>query len=348
MHAQALVAYGCPLERIERQIPPPKGTEILLRVTHCGLCHSDLHVQDGYFDLGEGEKLDIRHLRSLPFILGHEITGIVEATGEEAGQVVQGRSYVVYPWIGCGECGQCHMGAEHYCTRNRHMGVACDGGFAEYILVPHPRYLIDYGDVPPALAGTYMCSGLTAYGALKKLGTPAPSDTILIVGLGGVGMMALNFARALFKSKLMAADIDESKRALARELGAVTIDPRAPDAFKQILKESNGGVYGAADFVGSAATVKFAFDCLAKGGKVVVSGMFGGKISLPTVMFPIRVRGIAGSFIGSLTEAREMMSLVREGNIGPIPVEERALSLASQSLDDLRAGKIVGRVVLKP
>ena len=348
MRAESLVEYGKPLKQTESQTPRPTGAQVLVKVTHCGVCHSDVHIQDGYFDLGQDKTLDVRHLRNLPFILGHEIAGTVEALGPEANGIEIGARRVVYPWIGCGECANCARGAEHYCSQSRHLGLNCDGGFAEYVLVAHPRYLIDYGDISPGLAGTYMCSGLTAFSALKQLGEPQKKDTLLLVGLGGVGMMGLNFAKALFAANIIVADIDEAKLDHARAQGITAYNTQETGVFKKILTETGGGVFGAADFVGSEHSLNFAFNCLSKGGKVIVSGMFGGTFSLPVVMFPIRVRGIMGSFIGSLEDAHEMMALVRAGKVPPIPLEERSLHDASKTLDDLRAGKIVGRVILRP
>ena len=113
MHRQSLVDYGKPLQGTEAATPAPTGTEVLLRVSHCGVCHSDIHLQDGYFDLGGGQKLDVRGNRQLPFTLGHEIAGTVEAAGPDAKGVAKGKRYAAYPWIGCGTCGLCARGDEH-------------------------------------------------------------------------------------------------------------------------------------------------------------------------------------------------------------------------------------------
>ena len=168
MHRASLVDYGKPLQATEAATPKPQGTEVLLRISHCGVCHSDLHLQDGYFDLGGGQKLDVRGNRPLPFTLGHEIAGTVEAVGPEAKGVEPGKFFAAYPWIGCGKCGLCARGDEHLCNAPRVLGVTVDGGYATHVVVPHPRYLLDVEGIPHEIACALMCSGLTGYSAVKK------------------------------------------------------------------------------------------------------------------------------------------------------------------------------------
>src|SRR5262245_3534556 len=349
MLRQSLVEYAKPLETTEAPTPTVSGCEVLLRVSHCGVCHSDLHLQDGYFDLGGGQKLDVRGNRPLPFTLGHEIAGTVEAAGPEAQGVTPGKLYAAYPWIGCGKCGLCARGDEHMCNTSRALGVNVDGGYATHVLVPHARYLLDVEGIAPGIAGALMCSGLTGYGAIKKALHYLKFGALLIVGLGGLGMMGLQFARALTDRPIFAADIDKGKREAALKLGAAeAFDPADAGARKAIAKASGGGVGAAVDFAGSDKSLAFAHSTVAKGGAAIVVGLFGGSLSLPVPMFPLRALTIMGSYVGSTAEAREMLDLVKAGKVAPIPVETRALGETSRSLDDLRAGKIVGRVVISP
>ena len=164
----SLTAYEAPLCETIVDCPEPQGTEVLVRIERCGVCHSDLHMQDGYFSLGDGKTLDVRAGRTLPFTLGHEIAGVIERAGPDA-DAKPGAKVAVYPWIGCGQCAACRAGEENLCNTNRHLGIAVDGGFASHVLVPHPRYLIDHAPLSPSFAGALMCSGLTAYAALKRL-----------------------------------------------------------------------------------------------------------------------------------------------------------------------------------
>jgi len=352
MRRQSLIDYGKPLEATEAETPSPKGTEVLLRVSHCGVCHSDLHLQDGYFDLGGGQKLDVRGLRVLPFTFGHEIAGTVEAAGPEAqgavGGAVAGRRYAAYPWIGCGRCPVCARGDEHLCNAPRALGVTVDGGYATHVLVPHPRYLLDVEGIAPEIAGPLMCSGLTGYGAVKKALPYLRFGPLLVVGLGGVGMMGLQFARALTDAPILVADIDPGKREAALKLGAAeAFDPADAGARKAIFKAS-GGVGAAVDFAGSDKSLGFAQAAVAKGGAAIVVGLLGGSFTLPVPMFPLRALTVMGSYVGSTAEAGEMIALVKAGRIAPIPVETRPLEATGRSLDDLRAGRIVGRVVVTP
>lgn len=347
MKAEAIVEYGQPLKEVTLDTPTPTGTEVLVKVSHCGVCHSDVHIHDGHFDMGGGNQLDVRAGRQLPFALGHEIEGVVEAVGPDAAGASVGQKAVVYPWIGCGECPTCQRGDEHYCNRPRALGVNVNGGYATHVLVPHPRYLIDYQGVPAGLAATYMCSGLTAYSALKKGEGLGPEERPLIVGLGGVGMMGLQFAKAMFEAAPLGADIDNNKLQAAKGAGAHEVyNSREPDAIKKLMADTGGGVPFAVDFVGSEASMAFATSAVRKGGKVVVVGLFGGGFQMPIPLFPMRALGIIGSYVGSLQETHEMMELVKAGKIDPIPVVERPLGEASKSLDDLRTGGVLGRVVL--
>jgi D-arabinose 1-dehydrogenase-like Zn-dependent alcohol dehydrogenase len=345
MHRQSLMAYGAPLCETAVDVPQPQGSEVLVRIERCGVCHSDLHMQDGYFALGGDKKLDVRAGRTLPFTLGHEIAGSVESAGPDS-DTKSGAKVAVYPWIGCGQCAACKVGDENICTAPRHLGVNVDGGFATYILVQHPRYLIDYAPLPAGYAGALMCSGLTAYAALKRLTDRAARAPLLLVGLGGVGLMGLALARAMYGTAPFVADIDPKKREAALAAGAAeAFDPSDPTARKALLKTS-GGIYAACDFAGSDASLNFATGVLAKGGKVVVTGLIGGAYSSAVAMFPLKAITIEGTTTGTLAEARELIALVRAKKIAPPPLAERPLARASATLDDLRAGRIVGRVVL--
>ncbi|MGA2565315.1 MAG: alcohol dehydrogenase catalytic domain-containing protein [Pseudolabrys sp.] len=345
MHRQSLTAYGAPLCETVVDAPQPQGSEVLVRIARCGVCHSDLHMQDGHFLLGDGKQLDVRAGRRLPFTLGHEIAGQVEAAGPLA-HIAIGAQVAVYPWIGCGQCAACKAGDENICAAPRHLGITLDGGFATHVLIPHPRYLIDYVPLSPSYAGALMCSGLTAYAALKRLNDRAARAPLLLVGLGGVGLMGLALARAMYGKAPYVADIDAKKREAALAAGALAaFDPADAGARKALLKAS-GGIYAAIDFAGSDKSLNFATGVLAKGGKVVVTGLIGGAFSTAVAMFPLKAMTIEGTTTGTLVEALELIDLVRAKIIAPPPICERPLDQASKTLDDLRAGKIVGRVVL--
>jgi len=346
MRRQSLVAYGQPLCETVIDPPQPRGTEVLVRVERCGVCHSDLHLHDGYFALGGDKRLDITKDRPLPFTLGHEIAGVIEAAGEDAAEARIGHRVAVYPWIGCGACALCRRGEENLCSAHHHLGISVDGGFATHVLIPHPRYLLDYAPLSPNFAGPLMCSGLTAYAALKRLAALAADGPVLLVGLGGVGMMGLAVARALFRQPPLVADIDAEKRNAALATGAAAAyDPADPQA-RRAIAAATGGLYAVCDFVGSEKSLQFATGVLARGGKVVVTGLLGGTFAMAAAMFAIKAMTIQGTLTGTLAEARELLELARAGKIAPIPTRERPLGEAQAALDDLRAGRVVGRTVL--
>jgi alcohol dehydrogenase len=345
LHRQSLTAYGAPLCETIVDPPQPQGSEVVVRIERCGVCHSDLHMQDGFFSLGDGKKLDVRAGRTLPFTLGHEIAGVIDSVGPDAAAKT-GSKVAVYPWIGCGRCAACKIGDENICSAPHHLGVTVDGGFATHVLVPHERYLINHEPLSPGYAGALMCSGLTAYAALKRLADQAARAPILLVGLGGVGLMGLALTRAMYGVAPFVADIDVKKRDAALAAGAAeAFDPSDPDARKALLKAS-GGIYAACDFAGSDRSLHFATGVLAKGGKVVVTGLIGGDYSTAVAMFPLKAMTIEGTTTGTLAEARELIDLARDKQMTPPPIAERPLNQASAALDDLRAGRIVGRVVL--
>ena len=349
MKSQKIVAYGQPLEAIEEATPEPTGTEVLVQVNHCGVCHSDLHIHDGFFSLGNDRRLDVSGGRDLPFTLGHEIQGEVAALGPDATGIHVADECVLYPWIGCGNCAQCETGQENLCGSNRNLGTRKDGGFSDYVLVPHPRYLLNANGIPGGLAGTYMCSGLTAYSALKKVGEVSKADKILILGLGGVGYMGLQLAQSLFGDIILCADIDASKRDEALRAGAKQVyDSSDQTESKSVIRDTGGGVYAVLDFVGSEASVGFGRKCLRRGGRLILVGLFGGGIQIDLPLMALQGHSIIGSITGSLGEARELLAFVKENRVNSIPIEERPLDQANSALDDLRAGKVIGRVVLTP
>ncbi len=349
MVSYQLIEYGHPLRRVESETPSPDGEEILLRVTACGVCHSDLHLYEGHFDLGDGQQLDLSKGRDLPLTLGHEMAGEVVATGPGCAGVAIGDRRVVYPWVGCRVCACCARGDEHLCNRPQALGVVRDGGFAEHVLVPHSRYLFDCGDVEDRLACTYACSGLTAYSALQRVREKATGRALLVVGAGGVGLAAVALARALMDTTLIVADIDDARRRAALAAGADhVVDPAADDAVRQVRRQTGRGVAAAVDFVGSPESAGFGVGVLGQGGVLVVVGLFGGALTLRLPLLPLRQLTLRGSYVGSLEEMAALTALARARKIPPIPLLDRPLDQAQHALEDLAAGRVTGRTILRP
>jgi D-arabinose 1-dehydrogenase-like Zn-dependent alcohol dehydrogenase len=278
-------AFGKPLARALRKTPRPSGSEVLVKVAACGVCHTDVHLHDGCFDLGGGAKLDLARSVAPPRTLGHEIAGTVVAVGPDVQGVKVGDSRIVFPWIGCGACTLCTAGQEHICIAAQSLGVNRDGGFADHVLVPHARYLVDHGSLPVEQACTYACAGLTAFSALKKAatvsaddGTPAPlgaEDALLILGAGGVGLSGIRLARVLYPdAPIVVAEVDEGRFALALQAGATEcLNPNSEGVGRSLFKSTGGGVAAAVDFVGTASTFAFGFGALRKAGRFVAVGL---------------------------------------------------------------------------
>ena len=348
MKAYQIVEWGAPLEEREVETPEPKGSEVLIRVTSSGVCHSDIHIWDGYFDMGDGNKvtLDQRGVK-LPFTMGHEALGEVAALGPDASGVEIGDKRVVYPWIGCGECEVCKRGEDLLCLSPRTVGTRYGGGYAEYCIVPDGKFLVPYDGVDEAHAATCACSGITAYSALKKTMPLREDEWLLIVGAGGVGLSGIGMAKAVVGSKLIVADIDPAKRAAAIAAGAdEVIDNSDADAVAKVMEITGGGAMGAIDFVGAPATTGFAVGALARGGTHVIVGLYGGALTLPMVSYPFKMMSIKGSYVGTLDDLKELLDLTRAGKVKPVPITRRPLSEAPIAIQELRDGKAVGRFVL--
>ncbi|MCP9630318.1 alcohol dehydrogenase [Rhodopseudomonas palustris] len=347
MRRQSLVQFAAPLCETIVDTPKPQGREVLVKIERCGLCHSDLHIQDGYADLGGGKKLDTTRGMTLPFTLGHEIAGVVAEVGPDAPKELIGTKKAVFPWIGCGKCRDCLAGDENLCAKNRFLGVSIDGGFATHVLVPDAKYLLDYDPLPTNVAATLMCSGITAYGALKRLVDRPRQRNLLLIGLGGVGMMGLSLAQAMFKQPIAVADLSPAAREAALQNGAaVAYDPSEPDVAKRIFKETDGGFDGVVDFAGNDKSMNFAVSTVARGGKIVVSGLMGGQFSLPMVQWIYKRMTVEGFMVGTLEETKELLALARAGKVKPTPMKEEPMQDAQKWIDQLRAGKVVGRIML--
>ena len=350
MRSFQVCACSAPLQMIEEPTPAPTGTQVLLRVLAAGVCHSDIHIWDGYYEIGGGKKLMLadRGIK-LPLTMGHENVGEVVVLGPQAKNVRVGDRRLVHPWIGCGECKVCKRGEENLCLTPRNIGVFSAGGYSDHLMVPHPRYLFDIGDLAPEQAAPLACSGVTTYSALKKIGPALQEEPVVIIGAGGLGLMCLSLHRAMGGHGAILIDIDPVKREAAKKAGALAVvDGGAADAVTQIKDMTKGGAWAVIDLVGASSSARLGVDCLIKGGKLIVVGLFGGDITLPLPFLPMRAMTLQGSYVGSLTEMKELLELVRRTGAPHVPLATRPLTDVNSVLDDLRAGKVIGRVVLTP
>jgi len=350
-HRWAFQKWGSALEERVDELTPVDGHEVTVRVTHCGMCHSDLHVQAGGFDMGGGtlSSLERSGVR-LPVTMGHEIVGEVVELGPEVQDLALGDQVVVYPWIGCGACPVCERGDDHVCPRaSRSLGIQLPGGYADLVRVPHARYLVPIGTLDAARAATFACAGITAFSAIKKLNALTADDHVAIIGCGGVGMTAVALCSATLEARVVAIDPDPAKREAALHHGAaLAFDPGAPEALKTIAKACGFNIAGAIDFVGAEASSSMAVNLVRRTGQVVIVGLFGGEFRMPLPMFALKSLQISGSYVGSLNDLRELVTLAQRTTLPQIPLELRPLAQVNQALSDLAKGRVVGRVVLQP
>lgn len=351
MKSFKVAEFNAPLMEVDAATPQPTGSQVLLKVKAAGVCHSDLHIWEGGYDMGHGRKpLSLKDRGvALPLTMGHETVGEVVSFGPDAKGVAVGDVRLVYPWQGCGKCATCATGDENMCiVKPSSLGVYCDGGYADHIMVRDPRYLLDLKGLDPVTAAPYACSGVTTYSAIKKV-EDVLDQPIVIFGAGGLGLMALTLLKAMGGKGAIMVDIDASKREAAERAGALgTVDGAATDALQQIMAKAGGPILGAIDLVGNSATATLGFDCLSKGGKLVMVGLFGGGAPWALPLIPMKAITIQGSYVGSLSETQELIDLVREKKIAPIPVTTRPLEQVDATLNDLKKGKLVGRAVLVP
>ncbi|WP_329048353.1 NAD(P)-dependent alcohol dehydrogenase [Streptomyces violaceus] len=345
MRALRLTAWGAPPAPAEVERPAPRGAEVLVRVEATGLCHSDLHVMGAV-----PGALPYR----LPFTLGHEVAGRIAALGSDAGGVRAGDRVVLYgPW-GCGACDRCATGRDNYCDRRDTLawhgaGLGRDGGMAEYVLVPSARHLVPIDDLPADQAAPLSDAGLTSYHAVAGVRHAlGKGTTTAVIGVGGLGHLAVQILRATTGSRVLAVDVREDALALANRSGAdFGTLVRADTAGVLRARTGGAGVDAVLDFVGTTQTLELAAGVLRPGGELAVVGSGGGRltVSKPGVLPPGFKLSLP--FWGTRPELAEVVALARSGAIH-VETERFPLSAAPEAIDRLRRGRVRGRAVLVP
>jgi propanol-preferring alcohol dehydrogenase len=342
MRAARLHAYGQPLVLDEVPTPTPGPGETLVRIEGAGLCHSDLHVIDG----------EIRILPKLPHTLGHENAGTVAAVGAGVRAVREGDPVAVFGGWGCGFCPWCVRGDEQLCATPEWVGLSRhDGGFADYLLVPHERHLVKLERLAPRDAASLTDAALTPYRAIQKA-MPAltPDAPVLVIGLGGLGQYGVKLLRLLTASPVIAVDLAPAKLDLARAYGAaLAFDAREPELAQRILAAGAGlGVSAAFDFVGTDATLDLAARVTRPLGRVVQIGLAGGAARLQ-VLDNVRFEvAFEVSLWGNHRELHEVIALAERGDLTPVEQEALPLERIGEAVRRLRAGEVAGRLVITP
>ena len=333
MKAMRLLCCGEPLGLVELAHPEPAPDEVRVKIAACGVCHSDLHIADGEMKC------------AVPRTLGHEIAGTVEAIGANV-TVLRIGDRVGVPWVSwtCGTCEWCTSGCEQLCPQQKITGFTVDGGYAESVVVAasHAARLPDA--VSFAQAAPLMCAGLTVYKALKSAQLAA-GQRLAVYGVGGLGHLAIQLGRH-FGAEVAAVDIADDKLALARDLGAAHTINAAVEAADKALRKL-GGVHVALVTPASVAAYESAFRSLRPRGVVVGVGMPAAAVPVNLVAMATKEARLITSTVGTRADLAELLALAAQGKV-VCRVEPRALTEANAALDDLRAGRVLGRIVLVP
>jgi NAD+-dependent secondary alcohol dehydrogenase Adh1 len=336
MRATLLSEYHRPLELVERPVPEPaEARDVVVRIGGAGVCATDLHAQEGLM-----EPAGLR----LPIILGHENAGWVQAVGPDVTTAQEGDAVLFYPPYSCGLCVNCRRGLDMFCERHQFYGLTKDGGFADYLLVDERSLVPLPAGVEPASVAPHSDAGITAYHAVKKL-LPrlAPGTTSVVIGVGGVGHIALQLLRVLGGGTVIGVDTDERRRALAKELGADEVLADVGD----VREAMNGtGADVVLDFVATDATHAAGLDVLARRGLYSTVG-YGGMITVPSVAMVVGETVIAGNLVGNWIDLWELLQLHGRGDV-TLKTQTHPLEAINDVLDALREGEITGRAVLVP
>ena len=340
MRAALLSEYHRPLELVERPVPEPDAPRsVVVRIAGAGVCATDLHAIDG---LMEPAGL------MPPIVLGHENAGYVHAVGDDVTAAAVGDAVLVYPAYSCGLCVPCRRGLDMHCERHQFTGLTCDGGFADYVLVDERSLLPLPAGVDPVEVAPHADAGITAYHAVKKL-LPRlePGSTAAVIGVGGVGHIALQLVRVLGAARVVGIDTDARRRTLAAELGADDVlgeEENVADAVRELTDGAGADVV--LDFVGTDDTHASAMQMLARRGLYSIVG-YGGMVSHPSVGFVVGETVVAGNLVGSWIDLWELLQLHGRGDV-TLRSETHPLEDVNDVLDRLRAGEVTGRAVLVP
>jgi propanol-preferring alcohol dehydrogenase len=346
MRALQITTWHQEAEFVEIDEPKPDAGQVVVRIGASGACHSDLHMMHG-----KGDSVPF----SLPFTLGHENAGWVHSVGDGVKSVVPGQAVAVYGAWGCGFCARCIVGMENYCegSGTPNVGAGCglgrDGGMADYMLVPDPRYLVPLPDgLSPAQAAPLTDAGLTPYHAVRrssqKLG---PGSTAVVLGIGGLGHLAVQILKATSATRVIAVDTRSDALDLALSVGADIVIEGGDSAARDVRAATgNRGADLVLDCVGTEATLASAAACTRSLGDLTLIGVAGGALEL-SFLRPAYEVSVQSVYWGSRTELVEVLELASRGLIRA----EVTIYPLSQALDAYRAlaaGDIVGRAVMVP
>ena len=334
MKAAVAHAFGEPLRIEEVKVPLPGPGQILVKIEACGVCHTDLHAVEGDWPVRP----------SLPFIPGHEGVGYVAAVGSGVTRVKEG-DRVGVPWLytACGCCEHCLTGWETLCTEQQNTGYSVNGGYAEYVLAD-PDYVgilpkqVAFDDIAPIL-----CAGVTVYKGLKVTNA-RPGQWVVISGVGGLGHVAVQYAKAM-GLHVAAVDVDDAKLELARTLGAsLTVNARHEDPVA-VIQRDIGGAHGVLVTAVSNSAFGQAIGMARRHGTVALVGLPPGDFPTPIFDVVLKAISITGSIVGTRADLQEALDFAAEGLV-KATIHHGKLDDINQIFDQMRAGSIEGRIVL--
>jgi NAD+-dependent secondary alcohol dehydrogenase Adh1 len=316
--------------------------EVIVRVGAAGLCRTDLHIIEGVW-----KDIQDPNRTLLPYILGHENAGWVEEVGAGVRAVKPGDAVICHPVRTCGVCYGCRRGEDMYCESGRFPGLNCDGGFADYLLT-NERALIKLSpNVAPIDVAPMADAGITAYRVAKKAARQlTPGQYCVVLGVGGLGHVALQSLHELCGARTIAVDRSPAARQLSKELGAHYVLDGGPNVVEEVKEITRGGAHAVIDFVGELGAEQVSWQMLRPGGTHFIVG-YGGKIEVPTVHMIISEIAIAGSLVGNYMELVELMELNAEGRV-KLHSQQYKLAEINTAIDDFKNRRIVGRGVIVP
>jgi D-arabinose 1-dehydrogenase-like Zn-dependent alcohol dehydrogenase len=336
MKAVRLQSPGKPLKLVEVDDPEPGPGEIVVKISSSGVCHSDLHIANGEF-------ASVKY----PITLGHEPAGTIHDVGDAVKDLKKGQTVLVYPGSGCGRCWFCFQGEENHCESGRFFGFDQDGAYAEYLLVESPHYLLPIPGLSTDEAAPLACAGITAYHAVKAKALPVlhPDDCVVIIGVGGLGHIAIQLLKKFSTCPIVAVDVRRQSLLLAEKLGADHTMLAGKDLARQVRKVAKKGVGAVIDFVGSTPTLTASYAMLRACGRVVAVGATGGSLRMDAGS--TNGREVHGSILGSRSEMQELIELATRKQFKVI-VQAYPLEQVNEVLKMVENGRVTGRAVLKP
>jgi NAD+-dependent secondary alcohol dehydrogenase Adh1 len=315
---------------------------VVVKVGAAGLCRTDLHIIEGVWKAimdAEGTLL--------PYIMGHENAGWVEDVGSGVTSVKPGDAVICHPLRSCGICLPCRYGEDMHCINGLFPGLGLDGGFAEYFLTNERALIKLNAGITPLDVAPMADAGITAYRAAKKAARLLrPGACCVLLGVGGLGHIALQCLKAISGARIVAIDQQPAARKLARDLGADVILEGGPDVVDQVKEITGGGAQVVIDFVGELGVENLCWQMVRKGGQMLVVG-YGGKVEVPTVHFVIEEINVGGSLVGNYTELVELMELNADGKV-KMHYTEYSLDDINKALDDFKNRRFAGRGVIVP